>query len=353
MKKTIKRVISFILSAVIFTTVFTFGASAEELVRSGDVNRDSTISAADARLALRISAHLENANWLMKKSADADGNDKITAGDARTILRVAANLEDKSILAEFDASDIPEDAIPLLDKDAYSLFMYEGDFAKIDMSEIDDSDKFSWKSSDPDVASVDTNGIITAHKKGYTCIIANYNGRIYSWNMKVRNELQRKIYSFQDKYPAGYYWNNHEPSKVYPAVSEQPCTDHLEPYPNDHKFCKGQCAGFAALMFQEVHGFSMYSGKNYVRTGVTWDDVRIGDYIRLTGKSNHSIFIIDVIEKGDPLSYNPYTEEYYYAQEKQVIVVHCNWGVNCDIRWDDMFVTSTRQIAPEYCYSPI
>lgn len=352
MKRPLKKVISFLLSVIVFTSLFTVSVSAENLQRSGDVNNDSKISAADSRLALRISAKIENANWLMRKNADADGNDKVTAGDARIILRVAANLEEENILAEFDPTDIPEDTIPVLDTSKFSLAMYEGDMGRIDMSQIDAPEHFLWESSDSSVASIDDNGIITARKKGYTCIIAYYGDEIFSWDLKVRNELQRKIYALQDKYPGGYYWNKHEPSKDYPEVSEQPCTDHLAAPAPHHQFCKGQCAGFAALMFEEVHGFSIYSGKNKVRTGVTWDDVKIGDYIRLTGSTNHSIFITDIINPGDPLSYNPYTEEYYYAQEKQVIVVHCNWGVNCDITWDDMFST-TRQIDPTLCYSPV
>lgn len=352
MKKSVKQIISILMSVIISASLFTFGASAEELVRSGDVNNDSQISAADARLTLRISAQLETANWLMRKHADVDGNDKITAGDARTILRVSASLEEESVLVEFDPTDIPADTIPYLDTSKYTLAMYENDMGRIDMSEIDTPDNFIWKSSDPEVASIDDNGIITAHKKGYTCIIAYYGEQLFSWDLKVRNELQRKIYSLENKYPGGYYWNNHEPSEEYPEVSEHPCTDHLAAPDPHHQFCKGQCAGFAALMFEEVHGFSMYSGKSKVRNGVTWDDVKIGDYIRLTGSTNHSIFITDIINPGDVLSYNPYTEEYYYAEEKMVIVVHCNWGVNCDITWDDMFPT-TREINPEYCYSPV
>lgn len=60
----------------------------------GDVNNDGKITAADARLALRISAKLETVrNDGQFLAADTDKNKKITAADARKILRVAAKLE--------------------------------------------------------------------------------------------------------------------------------------------------------------------------------------------------------------------------------------------------------------------
>ena len=61
----------------------------------GDVNADGKITAADARLALRLSAGLETIDK-MKVSVtviDYNGDGKITAADARKILRKAAGLE--------------------------------------------------------------------------------------------------------------------------------------------------------------------------------------------------------------------------------------------------------------------
>ena len=59
----------------------------------GDVNMDGQINAADARLALRISARLETAEYTALLAADTDLNGKIDASDARKILRVSARLE--------------------------------------------------------------------------------------------------------------------------------------------------------------------------------------------------------------------------------------------------------------------
>ena len=58
----------------------------------GDVDGDGRVSAKDARLALRISARLENSNELQRAAADADGDGNVSAKDARIILRVSARL---------------------------------------------------------------------------------------------------------------------------------------------------------------------------------------------------------------------------------------------------------------------
>ena len=67
--------------------------SSENII--GDVNGDGKITAADARIVLRISAKLdsmENYN-LPLESFDVTGDGKLTAADARKILRISAKLE--------------------------------------------------------------------------------------------------------------------------------------------------------------------------------------------------------------------------------------------------------------------
>ena len=62
-------------------------------VMLGDVNMDGRIEAADARLALRISARLEKAVYTALLAADTNLDNKIDASDARKILRVSARLD--------------------------------------------------------------------------------------------------------------------------------------------------------------------------------------------------------------------------------------------------------------------
>ena len=63
--------------------------------KTGDANGDGKITAADARITLRISAKLEKIeNYNISLAVlDATGDGKLTAADARKILRVSAKLE--------------------------------------------------------------------------------------------------------------------------------------------------------------------------------------------------------------------------------------------------------------------
>jgi hypothetical protein len=59
-----------------------------------DVNNNGVIEPADARLALRMSVHLDyDRDPMYAHAADVNGDHQITAADARTILRLAIQLE--------------------------------------------------------------------------------------------------------------------------------------------------------------------------------------------------------------------------------------------------------------------
>ena len=64
-------------------------------VLNGDVDGDGQISAADARLALRMSVGLENYSKDSTAfiAADIDKNGEINASDARSILRASVGIE--------------------------------------------------------------------------------------------------------------------------------------------------------------------------------------------------------------------------------------------------------------------
>ena len=63
----------------------------------GDVNDDSRVNAADARLILRYSAQLENSE-MIKQRGDINADGRITAFDARMLLRLSAALQQEDIL---------------------------------------------------------------------------------------------------------------------------------------------------------------------------------------------------------------------------------------------------------------
>lgn len=85
-----KKKIFITMLAVFMLTIFSVTAFAYTL---GDVNGDGAIKAADARLALRCSAKLEELSEEQIKVADVDKSGKVTASDARKILRVSASLD--------------------------------------------------------------------------------------------------------------------------------------------------------------------------------------------------------------------------------------------------------------------
>ncbi|MBQ7962265.1 MAG: dockerin type I repeat-containing protein [Clostridia bacterium] len=65
----------------------------DEDILLGDVNKDGKITAADARLALRIAAKIDTPDDYQKVAANYNKDDKITAADARLILRKAARID--------------------------------------------------------------------------------------------------------------------------------------------------------------------------------------------------------------------------------------------------------------------
>lgn len=107
MKNITKRALSFLFSVilVIGCAPFAFSegeASSEELssviadLDAGDINADGRVTAADARIILRISAKLEpdgSYSEEQMKAADFNKDGKVNASDARCTLRQAARLD--------------------------------------------------------------------------------------------------------------------------------------------------------------------------------------------------------------------------------------------------------------------
>lgn len=61
----------------------------------GDVDGDGTLSAADARIALRAAVSLETLTAAQKQAADKEEDGTISAADARILLRVSVGLPEK------------------------------------------------------------------------------------------------------------------------------------------------------------------------------------------------------------------------------------------------------------------
>lgn len=94
-----KKILSLILCIGIVlapTYIYASDFPEETLITMGDVNSDGSVTASDARTALRISAGLEKSDNINMLSIDTDANGLITASDARNILRYSASLSNFS-----------------------------------------------------------------------------------------------------------------------------------------------------------------------------------------------------------------------------------------------------------------
>lgn len=106
--KTTTRIIAFVLTAILFFTVSVpafaeelLPATAEETISSdsensilkGDADLNGKITAADARLILRIAAKLVSVDSYRLTYADYNGDGNVTSQDARFVLRLSANLD--------------------------------------------------------------------------------------------------------------------------------------------------------------------------------------------------------------------------------------------------------------------
>ena len=80
----------------------------------GDADGDGRITAADARLALRISVRLEDPLVWRDKAAHVifDGRSAVTSADARMILRASVQLEDATAFGRAATPATPTDATP-------------------------------------------------------------------------------------------------------------------------------------------------------------------------------------------------------------------------------------------------
>ncbi|MBQ1552536.1 MAG: dockerin type I repeat-containing protein [Clostridia bacterium] len=68
-------------------------AASRTVVIMGDADGDGSVTATDARLALRAAAKLDTLEGAAAKACDCDGSNTIDATDARSILRAAAKLD--------------------------------------------------------------------------------------------------------------------------------------------------------------------------------------------------------------------------------------------------------------------
>ena len=304
---------------------------------AGDVDGDGEVSAADARLALRVSVGLTviPAEWTVY--ADADGDGEVTSGDARLILRFSVSLEEESAMSHFFAP--PQAAQEEVSNTGKRLMeeitLAEGASVSFgDRHLVRAGTAARWESSNPAVATVTQDGTVQALNKGFACVHLTAGTNRYYYFISVLSPLQQRIYALKDKYPAGYFWNSYPKSEKYPAVTETPCTDHAT---GAYSHCIGQCAGFAALLCDEIFGRSAP-----VKRNLTVADIRVGDYVRCL--PHHSVFVIDRVNRGEIVGYHMYSDTNRLAEGDYITVAECNWDSRCGIRWGRMIDLGNLQI---------
>lgn len=91
--KRLRNAFSLALALCVLLGALPAGAASAAGIIPGDVDLDGSVTAADARLALRASVQLETLSAEKSVNADADRSGKITAADARLILRRSVGLE--------------------------------------------------------------------------------------------------------------------------------------------------------------------------------------------------------------------------------------------------------------------
>ncbi len=135
MKRKFSAILSFLLT---LTFIFSFSSAASGLF-AGDINKNGTVEAADARLALRYSVALETFDDKQLIIGDVDGNGTITAADARIILRMSVGLEEQFVIEA-----VPDDSffeIHFIDvgQADCSLIICDGESLLIDGGNVGDS----------------------------------------------------------------------------------------------------------------------------------------------------------------------------------------------------------------------
>ena len=97
-----KKIVSVFMCILMLFSVCSVAAAADAAERfsKGDVDGSGSITAADARLALRTSVKLEKLSLVAMTAADVNDDSNITAADARLILRASVGLESFSVPAK-------------------------------------------------------------------------------------------------------------------------------------------------------------------------------------------------------------------------------------------------------------
>ncbi|MCH5199184.1 MAG: leucine-rich repeat protein [Oscillospiraceae bacterium] len=132
------------------------GYLVEIMPAMADLNGDGEITAADARIALRIAVKLDDADDALKAAADVDSDKRVTAADARFILRIAVGLE------KYTSTDL----LYMPKTDVELLMAYKAAVKKAAIANVGYTKTVSNKISDIDVYFQHKNKVKSIAEKG-------------------------------------------------------------------------------------------------------------------------------------------------------------------------------------------
>ncbi len=137
MKKYALRLIALLTAVMILLPVNVHASS----LLAGDIDGDDSVTASDARLALRYSVGLEEFDDQQQLISDVDFSNKTDASDARTILRMAVGLE-KNIYIEEEKEEESFFEAHFIDvgQADCALIICDGETLLIDAGNVPDGD---------------------------------------------------------------------------------------------------------------------------------------------------------------------------------------------------------------------
>lgn len=172
-----KSILSLLVAIIVLISIIAIvGAKTTNSI--GDINADGTVSAADARLALRASVGLEKLTDTQFKSADVNNDSKVTAADARTILRVSVGLDKFDIQENTENKDNSADSY-LSTKNVQDMHKVQKSIEQLMMTEefqnMEESKKI--KLIIDTLEKLEKNGLIERNSIDYneTSKVINYN----------------------------------------------------------------------------------------------------------------------------------------------------------------------------------
>lgn len=168
--------------------------------------------------------------------------------------------------------------------------------------------KVTWKSSKSAVASVSSNGKVTAKKAGKATITAKSNGKTYKCVVTVKASSKKRVSSKAETTLSS--------KNVYSAMMSMKASyPEGKTYTNANYYAwKGGiyaggygCAGFAFMLSDEAFGTLS------ARVVRTFDDIRVGDIIRMNNDT-HTVIVLKVKSTGVVVAEGNYNSSVHWGR---------------------------------------